>query len=327
MGPRIELSPAQRQMYASEKQANFRWISKVLASSPPYTLTASDLVSSDLLLELAQLGQFAEVAYDFFAPGPEFIFRNLDILTQPGFPLEGYGSLRGTLLSSSLTGTVANLPAYVAYRSATRQLIVAISGTSRLTHALYDIHSFKYPHPLGKDCAVHTGFWKLYQGLKSATFKAIRKGLREHSVGELVITGHSMGGALSYLLALDILADSEQLPTALPVKIAVFGAPRCGNAALLQRWCELVDGYRKKYGEGAIKEYEVRGYNDGKSFSRLLSSEKLTSVLVRRSCTATSGIWLQAFCTKSTVFCTRTPVPHPIFRIGAYTVLGFAGLQ
>jgi hypothetical protein len=275
MATTLELSPAQRHMYASEKQVNFRWISKLLAKPSPYKLTTSDMAAPDILCELAQIGQFTEVAYGFLKSGPEFIFRNLDMLTEPGFPLEGYDALQGTVLSSSITGTV---PAYVAFRPSTRQLVVAISGSCRFMHALYDIHAFKHAHPIGRGCAVHTGFWKIYQGIRSRLCDAIRAGVREHDVAALVITGHSMGGAVSYLLAVDILADSSQIPSGLPIKIVVFGAPRCGNATMSRCWHELVDEYRKKNGEGALQEYSVRGYNDGMllSANTLLLSKYLT---------------------------------------------------
>lgn len=43
-------------MYAAEKEENFRWISKIVATYSPYTLTDVDLISSELYQELAEIG-------------------------------------------------------------------------------------------------------------------------------------------------------------------------------------------------------------------------------------------------------------------------------
>lgn len=50
------LTEEQLRMYAAEKEENFRWISKIVATYSPYTLTAADLVSSELYQELAEIG-------------------------------------------------------------------------------------------------------------------------------------------------------------------------------------------------------------------------------------------------------------------------------
>jgi hypothetical protein len=45
-------------MYAAEKEENFRWISKIVATYSPYTLTDVDLVSLELYQELAEIGTY-----------------------------------------------------------------------------------------------------------------------------------------------------------------------------------------------------------------------------------------------------------------------------
>jgi hypothetical protein len=112
---------------------------------------------------------------------------------------------------------------------------------------------------------VHAGFWSLYQGIKASTLDAIQRGLREYDVSELVITGHSMGGSISYLLMLDLLIDGDMLLPGLSLMIAVFGVPRSGNSELVALWRQLVDAYQKKNGTASIREYSVKAYNDGDS--------------------------------------------------------------
>ena len=242
---------------------NFRVIARITASYSSYTLTPNDLAPGAISIELSDLGQFAEISYSSFPT--EYLFANLDWLTEPDFPLEGYNALRSAVLLAPIRGQRANLGAYIAYRPDHKQLVVSISGTSNLSQAFQDVRTLHHRYRAGPGCAVHTGFWKMYKGVRTELLDALAKGLREKEVAELVITGHSMGGALSYLLALDLLLPGRvELPAGLPVKLAVFGAPRCGNEKLVQLWLDLVKDYRAKNGDESFKELSVKAYNDGK---------------------------------------------------------------
>jgi hypothetical protein len=252
-------------MYSQERMLNFRWISRITATYSPHTLTRADFASLDLAVELSELGQFADITYSSLPIA--FIFENLPLLMEADFPLEGYYALKGSVLVSVIRGKVADLGAYVAYRPSTKQLVVSICGTSNTKQALQDLGTLKHKHPARSGCAVHAGFWKMYQGIKPEVISAVEKGLRDHDVAELALTGHSLGGALSYLLAIDVLALSGmKLPPGLALKLAVFGAPRCGNLQLLQLWLDLTEEYRTKNGEDSLKEFSVKAYNDGKCY-------------------------------------------------------------
>ncbi|KAL6309995.1 Alpha/Beta hydrolase protein [Sparassis latifolia] len=259
--PKENLTPAQKRMYALERLDNYRTLARLTATRSRYTLTSSDLVSAELQVELAQLGQFAELAYAWL--DPEFVFANVDVLSRTNFPFEGYDALQEATLISSFRGVVADVPALVIYRGRTRQLVVGFSGTASLRQGLYDVHANMKAHPSGPACAVHSGFWKMYLGCKAQAFEGVRKGLREHEVIELVVTGHSMGAALAFLFALDVLTADPPLQPGLRVKVAAFGSPRFGNEALSGRWQEIVEAYMAANGENAVTDYLVKAYNDG----------------------------------------------------------------
>lgn len=97
---------------------NFCWVTKLLATPSSYTLTPGDLASVSLQLELAELGQFAEVAHGDLSLS--FMWENMDALLEPTYPLEGYNALRGSVLHSAFRGSVARLQAYIAYRPETK---------------------------------------------------------------------------------------------------------------------------------------------------------------------------------------------------------------
>ncbi|KIK56416.1 hypothetical protein GYMLUDRAFT_47174 [Collybiopsis luxurians FD-317 M1] len=69
------LTQAQKETYAAEKLTNFRWVAKVLATHSSYTLTPKDLADERLFSELAELGQFTELANTNVVP-VDFLFKN-----------------------------------------------------------------------------------------------------------------------------------------------------------------------------------------------------------------------------------------------------------
>ena len=184
------------------------------------------------------------------------------MLLQPLYPLENYNAFEDCILVDSFRGNDANVPAYIVFRPSTRQLIVSICGTSSIRHALQDLRATRTPHTSGHG-RVHSGFWDLYHGIKNKLLGGIQKGFEEHSPLELVLTGHSMGGSLAYLLCMDIFADKDAWRPSVSLKLAVFGVPRTGDAGLVQYFRTLADDFRHTWGRDNFKEYSVKGFNDG----------------------------------------------------------------
>lgn len=118
-----------------------------------------------------------------------------------------------------------------------QQIIVSICGTASAQQAIHDLRAIRRTHPgvCDNTATVHAGFWDLYQGMKSDLIEGIEAALRidpaddeiqsdedatngpdtgnsEDVVRELVITGHSMGGAIAHLLCIDLLSPSSGPP-------------------------------------------------------------------------------------------------------------------
>jgi hypothetical protein len=261
------MSDDQLRMYASETSENFRWVSKLLASRSRRTLTVSDLTSVELQQELSEFGQFAEIAHGHLSP---FIWRNMAKLCQPDFPLDGYDALQGSDLVSAFCGAVAEVEGYTAVRGEQKQLIVVFAGTSASAQARYNLDARLVRYPIGNKCTVHAGFWKMYNGIRSVALEAMTKAFGEYTVEEIVFTGHSLGAAMCYLLALDIMTNrgdhsSSFLPTSLPLKLALFGSPRVGNLALSLHWQNAVMVYRTRHGPSSVMDYSLKIFNDGQT--------------------------------------------------------------
>jgi hypothetical protein len=187
-----KLTEAQREFYRSEKLTNFRTISKLVATRSSRPLTTGDRVSDAIVLELAEIGQFAELAY-FTAYGGrsyEYAFAHLADWIQVDFPYEGYDALADAQLVRPIRGSAADLDAFVAYRPSSQRLVVAISGTSSAMQALYDLRTTMHRYRHAPEASVHTGFWKLYKGIRQDVISGVFAGLEGYGTRELVITGH-----------------------------------------------------------------------------------------------------------------------------------------
>ena len=198
-------------------------------------------------------------------------------MNRPGYPLEHYDALGDCELIDSVRGPGASgLPALVLYRPRARQLVVSISGTASLLHALHDLWVTKTAHPSGHG-AVHSGFWALYCGIKGQLTERIRHEVEKRRPAALILTGHSMGGSLAYLLLLDLLSEeisrNKSKLSALKIYIAVMGAPRAGDEKLVDYFQSLLRQVREKFklGPDLLTEYSIQGYNDGMLFSSMKS--------------------------------------------------------
>ncbi|EPQ65856.1 Bgt-4702 [Blumeria graminis f. sp. tritici] len=74
------------------------------------------------------------------------------------------------------------------------------------------------------NCTVHTGFWNSYQSIRSSILPQIQILCQKYPNYQLHFVGHSLGGAIATLAALelDALGRSPHVTT--------FGEPRIGNA-------------------------------------------------------------------------------------------------
>lgn len=268
-----------------EKEYNFRKEADRFGVKAPDIL--KERVPKVIQEEVDVIGQFAMVASGHFDPDIIFkyiklLVRIAEVIDQPHkihkdlVQVKEYSALSKAKIVEVFHGATANLQGYAAYRAERKQAIVAFSGTTTGEHALHDILAI--PVSTGTTAKntkqkVHFGFNRLHIGILGVALKALRKCLEDHpDVKEIVITGHSLGAAQSYLFAIELLrivlketpdAYDVNLPHHIMIKVITFGCPRVGDEALVSSYRDLVE----KYGKHRFIDYSIRNYNDGTSAS------------------------------------------------------------
>lgn len=147
---------------------NFRFISKLCASTSDYTLNDSNLASTELKAELSDLGQFAELTYVSLPIESMLDPANREMMLSEYYPLEGCEALRDVQLVKVVIGDVADLVSFVAYRPQLKQLVAAISGTANFPQAWQDLNIRRHTpkHWNRESVGVHNGFWGMFKGIK-----------------------------------------------------------------------------------------------------------------------------------------------------------------
>ncbi|KAL3142108.1 hypothetical protein ABBQ32_004726 [Trebouxia sp. C0010 RCD-2024] len=138
-------------------------------------------------------------------------------------------------------------------------ILLAFRGTASLKNATADLQAWQAVHPplrgrywTGQRPRVHAGFlksWlagKLKQKVVSSVLKALQDQKKTNSIKRVLVTGHSLGGALANLCAFDIAWGIKEAGATcdnggkVEVSCYTFGAPRAGNFAFKSEYNALV---------------------------------------------------------------------------------------
>ncbi|KAJ8609468.1 hypothetical protein CTAYLR_005454 [Chrysophaeum taylorii] len=89
---------------------------------------------------------------------------------------------------------------------------------------------------------VHRGFWAAYSGVRTTLHRAVYDACLDHNIERVIVTGHSLGGALATLAAADLAAHTiPRVAAARPrpprLTMVSFGSPRVGNRV----WARVYD--------------------------------------------------------------------------------------
>lgn len=141
---------------------------------------------------------------------------------------------------------------YVFYQPSGRTTYVSWSGTATPEMWSEDFKSIPVAVPFlssNETIKVHEGFLYIYSGIRDALIQLLLsyRSFTDH----YVICGHSLGGGLSQLCALDLFGSNGPLSSTMnqsttddgtqSATVYLFGSPRCGNLAFATAYNESPD--------------------------------------------------------------------------------------
>ncbi|KAL7178087.1 hypothetical protein ACSBR2_031274 [Camellia fascicularis] len=121
-------------------------------------------------------------------------------------------------------------------------IVIAFRGTQErsLQNWIEDLYwkQLDLNYPGMPDAMVHHGFYFAYHNttVRPGVVNAVKRAKQLYGDIDIMVTGHSMGGAMAVFCGLDLKVNHE----ARNVQVMTFGQPRIGNAAFASYYSQLV---------------------------------------------------------------------------------------
>ncbi|XP_059460838.1 probable feruloyl esterase A [Corylus avellana] len=121
-------------------------------------------------------------------------------------------------------------------------IVIAFRGTQEhsIMNWIEDLYwkQLDLNYPGMDDAMVHHGFYYAYHNttIRPAVLNAVRRAKKFYGDIPIMVTGHSMGGAMASFCGLDLKVNHE----AQDVRVMTFGQPRIGNAVFATYYSKLV---------------------------------------------------------------------------------------
>ena len=113
---------------------------------------------------------------------------------------------------------------YTGYNPNTNQIVIAFRGTDNIANWFKDLDFFFTDYSKCSGCKVHRGFYESWQSVSSGVITSINTLFSSYPSASVLVTGHSLGAAVSLFAALDLATQ-----TSVTLRLYNFGEPRVGN--------------------------------------------------------------------------------------------------
>lgn len=137
------------------------------------------------------------------------------------------GPLSGFVATYHITNPRFDTAGYIGYHTGERNIYVSFRGSASLNNWIttnLDVDSDPYDRCEG--CRAHSGFLEAALAVFPNVLAEVKRLRAIYPSYKVVVTGHSLGGALSHITALELEANINN------VELYTFGCPRVTNTAL-----------------------------------------------------------------------------------------------
>jgi hypothetical protein len=135
----------------------------------------------------------------------------------------------GFFTSWAIESDTYDVQVFVGFDAPRNTIVVSFRGSKTLANWINDMRfaHVDTPFPACSECFLHKGFLTSYDSIAVPLFVAVGQLRAQYNTSRIMITGHSLGGALAQLAALDLTLHDQFAPLS-PV-LYTFGSPRIGN--------------------------------------------------------------------------------------------------
>ena len=135
----------------------------------------------------------------------------------------------GFFTSWAIESDSFDVQVFVGFDAPRNMIVVAFRGSKTLANWINDMRfaHVDTPFPSCSGCFLHKGFITSYDSIAVPLFVAVGQLRSQYNTSRIMVTGHSLGGALAQLAALDLTLHDQFAP--LSPSLYTFGSPRIGN--------------------------------------------------------------------------------------------------
>jgi hypothetical protein len=141
--------------------------------------------------------------------------------------------------------------AIIGFEESTKNLHLIFRGTlsKSLDNWKTDIDYKRVPYSNCAGCEVHQGFFEAYSGLRKCLVSKYLNYQKTKAPKNVIVTGHSLGGALATLATADMFAADKKHA----LYLVTYGSPKVGNKLFADWFNEVVK---------PVKNFRVTHYRD-----------------------------------------------------------------
>ena len=104
----------------------------------------------------------------------------------------------------SFFNSVADIQGFAGYLPDIKAILLSFRGSVDTKNWIANLETTSTTYPSCSGCHVHSGFYRAYKGVSPSVRKIIGELQAKYRNIPVIITGHSLGGAMAILSALDL---------------------------------------------------------------------------------------------------------------------------
>ena len=130
----------------------------------------------------------------------------------------------------------SNIFGLVAWNALEQTALVAFRGTKSIWEWIADVDAIPVPYlPVHNTGLVHMGFALVYEHVRANVAKLLNTGCK--GAKRILVTGHSLGGAIAILSGMDIV---KNVPFGVAPELYTFAGPRAGDPIFAEHYKALI---------------------------------------------------------------------------------------